>query len=135
MKTLKKIDVKVIKNAVFNKRTVLVGGVALAAAAFPMFADAATTTFGSMFTSLGSQSSLAAVAGRDIAGFAGTILGITGFMTLRNHNDRDGKKKAFIELGSGAGLMSLAFVLNSIGNTAGDSTQNASTLMGSATAN
>lgn len=121
---------KHIAASVLNKKTAIIIGAALAVAAFPLIADA--STFGSVFSSLGSQSATAAKAGRDIAGFAGTILGITGFMTLRNHNDRDGKKKAFIELGSGAGLMGLAYVLNTLGSTAGDTNNNATTVLGSA---
>lgn len=115
-------------HCVFNKKVALVVGLATVAMAFPMLADA--QSMGNILTGVGSQSVTGATAGRDIAGFVGTVIGITGFMTLRNHNDRDGKKKAFIELGSGAGLMGLAYVLNSIGNTAGDTNNHATTVLG-----
>jgi hypothetical protein len=115
-------------HCVFNKKVAIILGVAAVAIAFPMLADA--QSMGTIMNGVGSQSRTASLAGRDIAGFAGTIIGITGFMTLRNHNDRDGKKKAAIELGSGAGLMGLAYVLNSIGTTAGQTTTHASAILG-----
>lgn len=115
-------------HCVFNKKAAIVLGLATAAMAFPMLADAAS--MGTILSGIGTQSVTGATAGRDIAGFVGTVIGITGFMTLRNHNDRDGKKKAFIELGAGAGLMALAYVLNSIGNTVGDTNNHATTVLG-----
>lgn len=114
--------------SVFNKKFAVIMGVGAVALALPVFADA--QSMGNILSGLGSQSVTGATAGRDIAGLVGTIVGITGFMTLRNHNDREGKKKAFIELGSGAGLMGLAYVLNSIGNTAGDTNNHATTVLG-----